>query len=401
VASEARHADGSSPAPAGYGLFGRGPEYTVGVEEELMLVDADTMALAPDAAAVLRATDDPDNIKPEIRQCMLEISSQPCRTTRELLTDLGSLRERVRRAAAAQGCRVAGGGTHAFSQPEEQPVTDSARYRRIMVDNGFTARWSLVFGTHVHVAVGSADKALQVTEALLGELPTLVALASSSPVWSGVDTGMASTRLALWAAAPRSGLPPAFPSFADYRASLEVLHRTGAVPDCSHVWWDVRSQERLGTIEVRVLDGQPSLRDTVALAGLVQSLVRYHGRRWEDGVRVVPHRFLVGENRWMAVLHGMAARFAHSDGTVVTARAAVDELLDRVARDAGVLDTTWALAHLTDLADRGGPATRERELLARTGDPTALMRELVELTETGGGGTDVRADDGAPGPDEV
>ena len=381
---------GAGPVPARYGLFGSGAEYSVGVEEELMVLDAGTLALAPAAPAILRTTGDPENIKPEIRQCMLEIASRPCRTTSELYDHLAALRRRVGRAAADQGCSVAGSGAHAFSRPEEQLVTDTARYRYVITESGFPARWSVVFGTHVHVALSSADKAIQVTEALLADLPTLVALGASSPVWNGVDTGMASTRLALWASVPRSGLPPAFASFADYQACLETLHHSGAVPDASHVWWDVRSQDRLGTIEVRLLDGQPSLRDAVALAGLVQSLVRFHGRRWDAGERATPHRFLVAENRWQAVWRGMDARFAGTDGSVVTARRAVDELLDRVAQDATDLETDWALSHLADLADRGGPAQRVRDLLARTGDPSAVMRALVELTLDGteGGGTD-------------
>ncbi|HSN06650.1 MAG TPA: YbdK family carboxylate-amine ligase, partial [Candidatus Angelobacter sp.] len=292
------HPGDARPAPGHYGAFGRSPEYTVGVEEEFMLVDAESMALVPAAPALLGVTADPANIKPEIRQCMLEISSQACRTTYELYDDLAALRRRVVAAASEVGCRVAGGGIHAFSSAQDQAVTDTDRYRHVITESGFPARWSLVLGTHVHVAVASADKALDVTEAVLADLPTLVALASSSPVWNGVDTGLASTRLALWASVPRSGLPPRFSSFAEYRSCLDVLHGSGAVPDASHIWWDVRSQERLGTLEVRLFDGQPVLRDTVALAGLVQSLVRHHGRRWDAGERAAPNRFLVAENRW-------------------------------------------------------------------------------------------------------
>jgi glutamate---cysteine ligase / carboxylate-amine ligase len=368
----------------GYGLFGAGPEYTVGVEEEFMLVDPDTMALVPTAPDLLEATDDPDHIKAEIRQCMIEISSRPCGTTRELREDLGALRQRVIQAAAERGCRVAGGGVHAFSPPEDQAVTDTPRYRDVIVESGYPGRRSLVLGTHVHVAVASADKALGVTEALLDDLPTLVALSASSPLWAGIDTGMASMRLALWASVPRSGLPPSFSSFADYLQCLDALHRSAAVPDSSHVWWDIRSQQRLGTLEVRILDGQPRLQDTVALAGLVQSLVRYHGRRWDAGDRVVPHRFLVAENRWQAIWKGMDAVFARHDATV-PARVAVDEMLDRAATDAAALHTAWALQHLDELADHGGPAARERDLFAHNADPAAIMRERVTLTETADG----------------
>jgi carboxylate-amine ligase len=365
-----------------YGLFGHGPEYTVGVEEEFMLVDADTLALVPGAPDLLRATNDPDHIKPEVRQCMIEISSEPCATTWELHDDLAALRRRVGHAASAQRELIAGGGIHPVSSPEEQAVTDTDRYHHVIAESGFPSRWSVVFGTHVHVALSSADKAIQVTEAILSDLPTIVALSASSPVWAGLDTGLASTRLALWASVPRSGLPPRFASYADYLNCLDTLQLSGAVPDASHVWWDVRTQDRLGTLEVRLLDGQPRLRDTVALAGLLQSLVRFHGQRWDEGLRVEPHRFLVAENRWMAIWQGMHARFAQPNGDVVTARAAVEELLERICDDATALRTDWALAHLTDLADSGGPATRLRETLIRTGDPVEVMHELIEMTNT-------------------
>jgi len=375
---------GADEASAQYGLFGAGPEYTVGVEEEFMLVDPETFALVPAGPSLLAATSDPEHIKAEIRQCMVEISSMPCSTTGELYRDLRDLRSRVQQAAAASGCRVAGGGVHAFSAPEAQPVTDTQRYRDVIVESGYPGRWSLVLGTHVHVALASADKALGVTEALLEDLPTLVALSASSPVWCSVDTGMASMRLALWASVPRSGPPPRFSSFADYLDCLDVLHESGAVPDASHVWWDVRSQQRLGTVEVRVMDGQPCLRDTVALAGVVQCLVRRHGRAWDAGETASPQRFLVTENRWQAVWKGMDATFARADGTTVAAPDAVDELLDRVAEDAAELDTTWALDHVSALADRGGPAAWERASFAHRRDPIALMRDRVARTRLDG-----------------
>ncbi len=352
----------------------------MGVEEELMLVDVDTMELAPAAPDVLALTADPDSIKAEIRECMIEVSSQPHRNARALFDDLASLRGRVRRAARRQHCAIVGGGVHAFSRAETQSVTDTERYRRVAVESGVPARWSCVFGTHVHVALSSADKAIAVTEALLDDLPTLIALSASSPLWNGTDSGLASTRLALWAAVPHSGLPPSFSSFGEYQECLRVLHRSGAIEDASHVWWDVRSQDRLGTIEVRVLDGQPRLLDTVALAGLVQSLVRFHGRSWDAGRRMSPNRFVVAENRWQAVWHGMDACFARSDGSVVMGRAAVDELLERVEPDAECLGATWVLPHLAELADQGGPAARERDLLARTGDAVEVMRAMADIT---------------------
>jgi carboxylate-amine ligase len=129
------------------------------------------------------------------------------------------------------------------------------------------------------------------------------------------------------------------------------------------------------------MDGQPSVQDTAALAGLLQALVHFHGRRWDGGVRVVANRFVVGENRWLAIRHGLDATFAAADGRGVPARAAIQELLDRLAEDAQSVGAEWALDHVARLADAGGPVTRARETFAATGDLGELVRSLATLTD--------------------
>jgi len=360
--------------------FAAGPEYTVGVEEELMLLDADTLHLVSSGDAVVTRARDEIHVKREFRQCMVEIASRPWASSGELLADLVGLRASVVRAAAAQGCLVAGSGTHPFSVAEDQPTTATARYQSIMEEVGFPWRRAVVFGTHVHVALACADKAIQVTEALLPDLPVLIALGAASPFWRGRETGLASTRLAVLAGVPRTGLPPALASFADYAATLGVLRRAGAVPDASQVWWDVRSQARLGTLEVRVFDGQPRVHDSAAFAGLVQSLVRFHGRQWDAGRRASADRFVVAENRWLAMRHGLAARLVTPDGRGRPARELLARLLDRLAADADAVGAGWALEHLARLADQGGPVAAMRRRHEETGDLAAVARWLAGLS---------------------
>lgn len=360
--------------------FGSTPEYTVGVEEELMVLDAGTYGLVPRAHEIIDAAGDA-GIKHEIRRSMAEIASRPARTIRELHRDLHDLRLRTTTLAYERGLRVAAAGVHPFSPAEAQDVTDTLRYRYVSGVSGWVGRRATaVFGTHVHVAVGSPEKALGVTEALLQDLPTLVALSATSPLWEGHDTGFASTRLAVRAELPRTGLPPAFASVEHYRAVLDQLRASGLVPDASYLWWDVRTQDRFGTIEIRLLDAQPSLHDTVALAGLVQALVRHHGHEWDAGSRRRSERLLTEENRWQALRHGMQATFVR-DGSAVSAREAVDELLDRVALDAHALGGGWALDHLDDLAESGGRAATIRERFLGTADARDAARSLVEIGE--------------------
>ena len=361
--------------------FGTSPEYTVGVEEEFMVLDADTLGLTPRADEIIDAAGD-ENIKQEIRQSMVEISSKTATTIRDLHRDLHDLRLRATTLAYERGLRVAAAGTHPFSPAETQDLTDKPRYRYVAGISGWVGRRATaVFGTHVHVALGSPEKALGVVEAMLNDLPTLVALSASSPLWEGQDTGFASARLAVRAELPRTGLPPSFDSLAHYRSTLESLRTSGLVPDASYLWWDVRLQDRLGTIEVRLLDAQPSLHDTVALAGLVQALVRHHGARWDAGIRPAADRMITDENRWQALRHGMSATFASPRGRATTAREAVDELLGRVADEAGASGSRWALDHLADLAARGGRATDLRDRFLLSDDPRAVTRHLVHLGE--------------------
>ncbi len=336
--------------------FGSGPEYTVGAEEELMLLDPTTWGLVPSGPRVVLAAHDRIHVKPEIRQCMVEIASRPWRTSEELLLDLVDLRSTVLRAAHAGGALVAAAGVHPFSTPELQPTTVNPRYVSIMAEVAYPWQRALVFGMHVHVAVSGADKAVRVTEALLPDLPLLIALGASSPFWRGRPTGLVSNRLAVMAAVPRTGLPPVYHRFDDYTRALRVLRQAGAVPDPSYVWWDVRCQARLGTIEVRVLDCQPSVVDAAALAGLVQSLVRHHGRRVDAGWCPTADRFVTAENRWLAVRHGVQAHLVCPDGRGRPVPELVTELIARLRPDAEEVGAGWALDHVAGLLDGRTPA---------------------------------------------
>jgi carboxylate-amine ligase len=360
--------------------FGSSAEYLVGVEEEFMVLDVGTLGLVPRASEIVVAADDPENVKQEIRRSMVETSSRPAITIEDLRSDLLALRRSISTHAAERGCLIAAAGAHPFSSAEEQEVTETARYRYVADLSGWVGRRATaVFGTHVHVSVASAEKALGVMEALLPDLPTLVAVSATSPLWEGRDTGFASSRLAVRAELPRTGLPPRFDSLADYQATLDSLRRSGLVPDPSYLWWDVRLQARLGTLEIRILDAQPSVHDTVALAGVVQALVRHHGVAWDAGVRPRTHRMLVEENRWQAVRHGMTAAFVGPRGKAVPALQAVDELLVRVSDDAAAIGAMSALGHVHDLAARGGVVTDLRDTMRRTDDAGAVTRHLVEL----------------------
>jgi glutamate---cysteine ligase / carboxylate-amine ligase len=349
-------------------------EYSLGIEEELMLVDVRDLTLAAGVEEILRDLRDA-RIKPELMQCQLELATEPWERAEEALADLTDLRSRAIDAARWHGLRVAAVGTHPYSLAEAQPITARDRYRELVAALRYPARREACCGMHVHVAVGSPDKALRVIEALLVDLPALLALSTSSPFWRGEPTGLHSTRTIVFQSLPRSGLPPAFESFDEYACDVEHLERAGAIHDHSYLWWDVRPHPRYGTIELRCLDVQPRVIDAAAIAGLVQALVRHYGRRYDAGERFASaSRLIVSENRWLAARHGLHARLVDpGGGGAVPVRAVLRRMLDRVRPDAEELGAGWALDHVSSLLRAGSSADRQL-LLERRG---ATLEEIV------------------------
>jgi glutamate---cysteine ligase / carboxylate-amine ligase len=365
--------------------FGTGPEYTLGIEEEFMLLAADDLALAPGVEQVVAAIAD-DRVKQELMQCQIELATSPRRTVAAAEEELRDLRSSVIRVGAQLGLRLAGAGTHPFSLSEAQPFTVRDRYRELAAALRYPLRREACFGMHVHVAVGDPDKAIRVNEALLGDLPLLLALSTSSPFWRGEPTGLHSTRTVVFQSLPRSGLPPVFGCYEDYARGVERLARAGALPDHSYLWWDVRPHPRFGTIEVRILDAQPRATDSIALAGLVQALVCHYGRRYDRGERFADaDRFVVGENRWLAARHGLHAPMidAGSDASV-PARRMIEELLDRVAGDAAALEAGEALDRVAAMVREGTSADRQLALHRGGASLHAIVQSLVDETRGSG-----------------
>src|SRR5690242_12261807 len=291
--------------------FGAGPALTVGVEEEYMLLDPSTLELVSGVEPLLEEaaqSEFSDRLKPELMQCVLESGTIPCETIGDVSTDLRRVRGWIAERAVAHGMRLGAAGTHPFSLFERQKITARDRYRALVEMLQYIARRELVFGMHVHVAVPSPEACLAVMEGVLIELPVLLALSTNSPFWRGEATGLQSTRAQIFASFPRSGLPPRFESYQDYADAVGFMEATGAIADYTHLWWDVRPHPRFGTLEIRVMDVQTRVEDTLALAAYVQSLVGLLVRQLEAGEPVLSyHRMLLSENKWLAARYGLDA----------------------------------------------------------------------------------------------
>jgi glutamate---cysteine ligase / carboxylate-amine ligase len=291
--------------------FGSGPQFTVGVEEEYMLLAADGFELVSGVEALLdeaAAAGLADQLKPELMQCVLESGTAVCENVPQADAELRSLRRWVAEAAQSHDMRLGASGTHPFSLYEKQKITARDRYRQLVEMLQYIARRELVFGMHVHVAVPSPEACLAAMEGVLIELPVLLALSANSPFWRGEISGLHSTRSAVFAAFPRSGLPPRFETYADYADAVGYMESTGSIGDYTHLWWDVRPHPRFGTLEIRVMDVQTRVEDAIALAAYVQCLVKLLVDRFEAGEPTpVFHRILMAENKWLAARYGLDA----------------------------------------------------------------------------------------------
>jgi glutamate---cysteine ligase / carboxylate-amine ligase len=338
--------------------FGESPPLSLGVEEELMILDADTLEPAGAVAALLeqvRGRELPGLLKTELHASVVELNTGICAGVAEAVAALRELRRAAGAAAQALGLVLAAGGAHPTAPLESLPVVQEERYLEMIRHVGRAARRQGVNGIHVHVGVESADRCHERLEAILPWLPVALALSANSPLERGAETGMLSLRAGVLAELPRGGAPPAFASYADWESWVERLTALGVLADETRLWWDVRPHPRLGTLEIRVADQPTELGRTELLVRLLRDLVaRAPARSPDAGGRA---DYL--QNRWAAARFGLDAELVHPDGDrVATARELAGELLDsdppepEALRQLEVARRDGATAVVADLAAR-------------------------------------------------
>jgi glutamate---cysteine ligase / carboxylate-amine ligase len=368
--------------------FGRGDPYTLGVEEEYMLLDSETFDLVQHIDTVLAAVHGHElepRITAELMQSVLEIATPVCRTPSDVEDQLRKIRGYVCDVAREQGLRVGAAGTHPFSLFERQRITARDRYRNLVDQLQYVARRELIFGMHVHVAVDDAEKAVQVVNGLLAHLGQLLALSASSPFWRGEPTGLASSRQMVFAAFPRSGPPPRFKDYNDYASVVGELEKTGCIADYTHIWWDIRLHPRLGTIEIRICDATTRLEDVVALTAFCQALVKHYCEQFDAGDTIPSyHRILTTENKWLAARYGLEAPLIdlatgrRNRVPVAQLIRGTLELLEPHARDLG---TERELEGVTEILSRGNGADRQLRVFNANRDIVEVVREIANATE--------------------
>jgi carboxylate-amine ligase len=368
--------------------FGKGDPYTLGVEEEYMLLDSETFDLVQHIDTFLAAVAGHEleaQMKAELMQSVLEIATPVCKNAGEVDQELRKLREYVTSVAAQKSLRVGSAGTHPFSLFESQRITARDRYRSLVDQMQYVARRELIFGLHVHVAVDDPEKAIQVVNGLLVELPILLALSASSPFWRGEPTGLSSTRQLVFAAFPRSGPPPRFRDYSDYAEVVGQLEKTGCIADYTHIWWDIRPHPKLGTVEVRICDAVTRVEHAVALAAYCQALVKLYSERFDAGEEIPSfHRILTSENKWLAARYGLEAPLMD----LLTGRRnrmPVAQLVRRRLKElephARELGSEGELEGIQDILAKGNGADRQLRVFNANRDIVEVVREIADATE--------------------
>ncbi len=358
-----------------------GHAYTIGIEEELMILDADSLELVNAIEALIEPAP-AGEIKPELMESVLEISTEPCANIAEAGEQLRALRRQVAQTAAARNLAIGSAGTHPFALWEDQRIVARPRYRDLISALRFVARQELIFGMHVHVGLDDPDKAIHVANGMRVHMPVLLGLSANSPFWRADSTGLASTRTPIFRAFPRVGIPPAYKDWEDYERRIEFMVAAKVIEDYTYLWHDVRPHPKFGTVEVRVMDSQTHLEHSLGLAALVQALIRELAEHFDSGKRLARYPFeMLDENKWLAARHGLAGELVdlpHS--TRVPTRELARRLIERMRDHCQDLGSLAELEAVEDLLERGNGAARQVVVYEANHDLREVVAEIVAAT---------------------
>ncbi len=340
------------------------PAFTIGVEEEYLLVDTETRALVIDPPKTMMAEAEEmcgAQVTSELLRSQIEVGSKVCQNVQEVRQDLARLRSNIIEVAGRHGLAPIAASTHPFSKWTEQKHTEKERYFDLTHEMQGAARRLVICGMHVHVGIGDDELRIDLMNQVSYFLPHLLALSCSSPFWAGRNTGLKSYRLTIFDALPRTGLPERFASWGEYQRHIKILMDAGLIPDSTRIWWDLRPSARFPTLETRIMDVCTRLDDTIALTALLVCTLRmlYRLRTRNQRWRIYTP-MLIRENRWRAM------RYSFDEGMIDLAKGAVvpfedliDEILSHVAEDAEALGCEKELADVRRILSRGTSAHRQ------------------------------------------
>ena len=368
------------------------PTFTLGIEEEYLLVDRASRDLASDPPAEMLSECQarlPERVKPEFLRAQIEVGTGVCETLPQARAELAELRRVVAEIAAHHNLAPIAAATHPFAQWLLQKTTDRERYIALARDFQAPVRRLVICGMHVHIGLEDPELRIDLMGQIAYFLPHLLALSTSSPFWDGEDTGLKSYRLAVFNEVPRTGLPELFDSWGEFQRHLAVLVRAGLIEDGSKLWWDVRPSVRFPTLELRIADVCTRLDDAIAIAALYRCLLRMLWRLKRSNQRWRRYAaMLVSENRWRAQRYGFDEGLVDfGKGAIVPYAELLEEMIQLTAEDQEVFGCKREVAETRAILARGTSAHRQlatyRAAIARGAGPREALQAVVDMLIAG------------------
>jgi carboxylate-amine ligase len=369
----------------------REPEFTVGIEEEYLLVDPVSRDLARNPSpemidqAIARIGDDGGQVTPEFLKSQIEVGTRICSSIAEASENLKALRRAAIDVAEEHGLALIAASTHPFAQWGEQQQTDKERYSILARDLQAVARRLVICGMHVHVGIDDDDLRVDLLSQASYFLPHLLALSTSSPFWQGRETGLKSYRIAVFDELPRTGLPEQFEGYGEYERHISTMIKLGIFEDASKLWWDIRASAAFPTVEMRITDVCTRIEDGICIAALYLCLMRmlYRLRRSNQRWRRYA-RMLLNENRWRAQRYGFDEGLIDFGKTEIVAYGELlEEMLELIAEDAEYFDCVEETRHAREILQRGTSAhwqlSTYQAAVAGGADPEFALRSVVDL----------------------
>jgi len=372
------------------------PEFTLGVEEEYLLVDLETRALVVDPPKSLLSECEEllgGQVTTELLRSQIEVGTKVCQNVQEVREDLARLRACIIEVTGRHGIAPIASSTHPFSRWSDQKHTEKDRYESLTSEMQGAARRMVICGMHVHVGINDDPLRIDLMNQAAYFLPHLLALSCSSPFWNGIDTGLKSYRLTIFDALPRTGLPERFQSYNEYQRHVDILVQAGVIQDSTKIWWDLRPSASFPTLEARIMDVCTRLDDAISLTALWVCVMRMlyrlrtKNQRWRTYSQM-----LINENRWRAMRYSFdEGMIDFAKGSIVPFDELLDEILELTYEDSQVLGCEKEVASVRDILSRGTSAHRQLashdEALASGKDAEAALRAVVDtlIEDTRGG----------------
>ena len=361
----------------------REPTFTLGIEEEYLLVDPSSRDLIQTSPPTLleRSAErcQGQQVSPELLRSQIEIGTRVCKNLTEAREALTSLRRTIIEVAAEHGLGLIAASTHPFAHWAQQKHTEKARYSALSQEMQVAARRMVICGMHVHVGIEDDELRIDLMNQYSYFLPHMLALSCSSPFWEGHDTGLKSYRLTVFDVIPRTGLPERFDSFADYQRHVRIMVEAGIIPDSTMIWWDVRPSGRYPTLETRIMDVCTNVNDALCLAALTVCTLRMLWRLRSGNQRWRMYsNFLINENRWRAMRYSTDQGLIDlGRGRIIPFAQLMEELLELIHEDAEALGCVSEIEHVRHILAHGTSAHRQLRVHARALEGGASEQEAL------------------------